>query len=88
MYLDHHINALPIKHSSVSQGRLHGSRLHRPSASSYTSAVTELWPPATTTHPPMAEDATFFRASCIGGNGSHRSMSPSRVNTSHDAVEV
>jgi hypothetical protein len=38
------------------------------------------------THPPIAAHATFLRASCIGGNGSHRSVSPSRVNTSQVAI--
>jgi hypothetical protein len=65
---------------------LQGSRLHRPWASSYTSAVMELSPPATMTHPPIAVDAKPIRASCIGGSGFHRSPSPSRVNTSHDRV--
>jgi hypothetical protein len=83
-----HISALPITCSWPSWGRLQGSRLHRPSASSYTSAVIEPKPPATMTHPPMAAYAKLLRASCIGGSGSHRSMSPSRVSTSHDAVVV
>jgi hypothetical protein len=81
-----HIIALPIHHSSVSKGRPQGSRLHRPSASSNTSAVFELSPPTTMTHPPMAALAKYLRASCIGGSGSHRSMYPPRVSTSHDAV--
>ena len=49
-----HINVLPIPNKSVSKGRSHGSRLHRPSASSYTSDVTEFLPSATMTHPPTA----------------------------------
>jgi hypothetical protein len=88
----YHISALPMpqySNSSPSWGRLQGSRLHdRPSASSYTSAVIESSPPATRTHPPMAAHATYLRASCIGGSGSHRSMSPSRVSTSQDAVSA
>jgi hypothetical protein len=43
-----------MKINPASWGRLHGSRLHRPSASSYTSAVPPPSPPATTTHPPTA----------------------------------
>jgi hypothetical protein len=88
---DNHIDALPTprKHSwSAAAERSQGSRLHRPSASSYTSAVTEPRPPATMTHPPIAAHAKLFRASCIGGSGTHRSPSPSRVNTSHNLVDL
>ena len=76
-----HINVLPIPNKSVSKGRSHGSRLHRPSASSYTSDVTEFLPPATMTHPPTApcSHAKPKRPLCIGGSGSHRSPSTSRV---------
>jgi hypothetical protein len=51
-------------------------------------SVIEARPPATMTHPPIASHAKTSRASCIGGSGSRRSMSPSRVSTSHDAVGV
>ena len=81
---EYHINALPIQHRYASWRRLQGSRLHRPRASSYTSAVTKPTPPATMTHPPIAAHAKPHRASRIGASGSHRSSSPCRVNTSHD----
>jgi hypothetical protein len=47
-----------------------------------------LFTPATMTHLPIAAHAQPTRACYIGGNGSHRSMSPSRVSTSHDAMEL
>jgi hypothetical protein len=86
-----HISALLAQVTAASIGRLHGSRLQWPSASSYTSTVRvtseALKPPATMTHPPTASQANPNRSSCMCGSGSHRSP-PSSVNTSHDDVVV
>eukprot|EP00740_Mantoniella_antarctica_P017794 CAMPEP_0198686236 /NCGR_PEP_ID=MMETSP1468-20131203/14665_1 /TAXON_ID=1461545 /ORGANISM="Mantoniella sp, Strain CCMP1436" /LENGTH=360 /DNA_ID=CAMNT_0044432235 /DNA_START=542 /DNA_END=1620 /DNA_ORIENTATION=+ len=64
----------------------HGSRLHRPSPSSYTSDVVEPSPPATMTHSPIAAHANPRRGSCIGAIGYQRAPSASRVSTSHRRI--
>jgi hypothetical protein len=88
----HHITALPMNLSPPAQGRSQGSRLHCPSASSYTSTDSEpgahQLPPVTMTQLPIAAHAKQLRGSCIGGRGSHRASSPSKVNASHDDVVV
>lgn len=83
-----HINALPIESCApLSWERLHGSRRHRPIASSCTLVVSKASPQAATmTPPPTAAHAKHARASYVGSSGSHRSTSPSSVNASHDLV--
>jgi hypothetical protein len=69
-----------------SQGKSHGSRSHRLSSSSYSSADLRRHPPATMTHPAAAPHANWVRASCIGERG-FQSASPSLITSaSHDDV--
>ena len=87
-HINLYINALPIINSWPLWGRLHGSRLHRPSPSSYSSAVVKPSPPATMTHPPIDAHARPHRGSCIGGNGDQRAPSASMVSAAHDEASV
>jgi hypothetical protein len=83
-----HIDALPIQHSSVSWGRLHGSRSHRLSSAPYNSDDLRPSPPATMTHPATAPHANPSRASCMGGRGSQCASPPSNASASHDDRSV
>jgi hypothetical protein len=75
--------ALPMQSSPFSQGKSHGSRSHRLSSSSYSSADLRSLPPATTTHPATAPHAKLLRASFMGGRCS-QCASPSTASASHD----
>jgi hypothetical protein len=69
VYSANHITTLPIPHSSLPWGRSQGSRLHRPSTSSYTSTVLTLdgdytrWDPL----PQMHGAREAFACAAIGG---------------------
>jgi|AntAceMinimDraft_1070359.scaffolds.fasta_scaffold07000_2 hypothetical protein len=77
-------NALLVS-ARAPPGNSHGSRIHRLSASSYTSAVVVPYPPTTMIHLATAAQAKQHRAWCMGGSECQCSIS-STLSASHDEV--
>ena len=82
-------SALRILSRPPSRGKSCGSRSHRPSTSSKTSADLHggYPPPPTMMHPATAAHAKRLRVSCIGGRGDQCPSSPS-VSASHEDVHA